>query len=193
LEASFIAFRLPSYHGNISKRLIKMPKLHFYDTGPACWLPGIREAAQLDAHPLRGAIFECWVVSEIIKQRFNWGEGNMQFGKSLTPRVRFDFGERTSRFRIGMRGSAPSLNPLPNVSDAGVADHTRGRVCSPKTLPMVAVSRSPGPRKLVFIGLTRLAARAMLAHVVARHSTPGTGKPRHWLAAGRINESAIYH
>ena len=76
LEASFIAFRLPSYHGNISKRLIKMPKLHFYDTGLACWLLGIREAAQLDVHPLRGAIFECWVVSEIIKQRFNCGEGN---------------------------------------------------------------------------------------------------------------------
>lgn len=76
LEASFIAFRLPSYHGNISKRLIKMPKLLFYDTGLACWLLGIREAAQLDVHPLRGAIFECWVVSEIIKQRFNRGEGN---------------------------------------------------------------------------------------------------------------------
>jgi predicted AAA+ superfamily ATPase len=79
LEASFIAFRLPSYHGNISKRLIKMPKLHFYDAGLACWLLGIREAAQLDVHPLRGAIFECWVVSEIIKQRFNQGEANGVF------------------------------------------------------------------------------------------------------------------
>jgi predicted AAA+ superfamily ATPase len=76
LEASFIAFRLPSYHGNVSKRLMKMPKLHFYDSGLACWLMGIREAAQLDVHPLRGAIFESWVVSEIIKQRFNRGESN---------------------------------------------------------------------------------------------------------------------
>jgi predicted AAA+ superfamily ATPase len=76
LEASFIAFRLPSYHGNISKRLIKMPKLHFYDTGLACWLLGIRNTAQLDVHPLRGAVFECWVVSEILKQRFNRGETN---------------------------------------------------------------------------------------------------------------------
>ena len=76
LEASFIAFRLPSYHGNISKRLIKMPKLQFYDTGLVCWLLGIRDAAQLDVHPLRGAIFEGWVVSEIIKQRFNRGETN---------------------------------------------------------------------------------------------------------------------
>jgi hypothetical protein len=76
LEASFIAFRLPSYHGNVSKRLIKMPKLHFYDTGLACWLLGIRDVAQLDVHPLRGAIFESWVVSEIIKQRYNRGESN---------------------------------------------------------------------------------------------------------------------
>ena len=76
LEAGFIVFRLPSYHGNFSKRLVKMPKLHFYDTGLACWLLGIREAAQLDVHPLRGAIFESWVVSEIIKQRFNRGEAN---------------------------------------------------------------------------------------------------------------------
>jgi predicted AAA+ superfamily ATPase len=41
-----------------------------------CWLLGIREAAQLDVHPMRGAIFESWVVSEIIKQRFNRGESN---------------------------------------------------------------------------------------------------------------------
>ena len=76
LEASFIAFRLPSYHGNVSKRLIKMPKLHFYDTGLACWLLGLRNTAQLDLHPLRGAIFESWVVSEITKQRYNRGESN---------------------------------------------------------------------------------------------------------------------
>jgi predicted AAA+ superfamily ATPase len=76
LEASFVAFRLPSYHGNVSKRLIKMPKLHFYDTGLACWLLGLRDTAQLDLHPLRGAIFESWVVSEITKQRYNRGESN---------------------------------------------------------------------------------------------------------------------
>jgi len=76
LEASFIAFRLPGYHGNVSKRLIKMPKLHFYDSGLACWLLGIREAAQLNVHPLRGAIFESWVVAEIIKHRLAAGESN---------------------------------------------------------------------------------------------------------------------
>jgi predicted AAA+ superfamily ATPase len=49
LEAS-IAFRLPAYSGNIRKRLVKMPKLHFYDTGLVCWLLGIRNAGQLRNH-----------------------------------------------------------------------------------------------------------------------------------------------
>ena len=73
LEASFIAFRLPPFHSNLRTRLVKMPKLHFYDTGLACWLLGIREPQQLRSHPLRGAIFETWVVSEIIKLRANQG------------------------------------------------------------------------------------------------------------------------
>lgn len=73
LETSFIAFRLPAFHSNQRKRLVKMPKLHFYDTGLACWLLGIRSADQLRSHPLRGAIFETWVVSEIVKHRTNGG------------------------------------------------------------------------------------------------------------------------
>jgi len=74
LETSFIAFRLPAFHSNLRKRLVKMPKLHFYDSGLACWLLGIRTPEQLRSHPLRGAIFESWVVSEILKHRTNAGE-----------------------------------------------------------------------------------------------------------------------
>ncbi len=74
LEASFIAFRLPVLHTDLRKRLVKMPKLHFYDTGIVCWLLGIRTPEQLRAHPLRGAIFETWAVSEIAKRRANRGE-----------------------------------------------------------------------------------------------------------------------
>ena len=74
LEASFIVFRLPPFHSNLRKRLVKMPKLHFYDTGLACWLMGVRTADQLRSHPLRGALFETWVVSEIVKHRQNRGE-----------------------------------------------------------------------------------------------------------------------
>ena len=74
LEATFIAFRLQPYFGNIGKRLVKASKLHFYDTGLVCWLLGIREPAQLGLHPLRGPIFETWVLSEILKHRLNRGE-----------------------------------------------------------------------------------------------------------------------
>jgi predicted AAA+ superfamily ATPase len=74
LETSFIAFRLPPFHTSLRKRLVKMPRLHFYDTGLACWLLGIRNPDQLRSHPLRGPIFETWVVSEILKHRMNHGE-----------------------------------------------------------------------------------------------------------------------
>ncbi|MCY4158088.1 MAG: ATP-binding protein [Bacteroidetes bacterium] len=74
LEASFIAFRLKSFSGNLRKRLVRMPKLHFYDSGLVCWLLGIRSPDQLQVHPLRGAIFESWVVSEFVKQHTNQGE-----------------------------------------------------------------------------------------------------------------------
>lgn len=80
LEASFIVFRLPPFHTNLRKRLVKMPKLHFHDTGLACWLLGIRSPDQLRSHPLRGAIFETWVTSEIVKHRMNRGEtGGLSF------------------------------------------------------------------------------------------------------------------
>jgi len=74
LETSFIAFRLPAFHSNPRKRLVKMPKLHFYDTGLVCWLLGVRTPDQLRSHPLRGPIFETWVVSEVVKHRANAGE-----------------------------------------------------------------------------------------------------------------------
>lgn len=67
LETSYIIHRLPSWHVNIRKQVVKAPKLHFFDSGLACYLLGIREPDQLRHHPLRGAIFESWVVSEIYK------------------------------------------------------------------------------------------------------------------------------
>ena len=76
LETSFLVFRLPALRTNLRKRLVKMPKLHFYDTGLVCWLLGIRTPEQLRTHPLRGPIFETWMVSEIAKHRANRGEAN---------------------------------------------------------------------------------------------------------------------
>lgn len=80
LETSFIVFRLPPFHSNLRKRLVKMPKLHFYDTGLVCWLLGIRTPEQLRSHPLRGPIFETWAISEVTKHRSNRGEtGGLSF------------------------------------------------------------------------------------------------------------------
>lgn len=73
LEASYILHLLPPHHANFNKRLVKSPKLYFYDTGLMCWLLGVREPAQLATHPLRGAIFETWVVSELRKQALHRG------------------------------------------------------------------------------------------------------------------------
>ena len=73
LEASFIAFQLPAFNARQRKRLVKTPKRYFQDTGLACWLLGIREPEQLRAHPLRGALFETWVASEMLKHRAHRG------------------------------------------------------------------------------------------------------------------------
>ncbi len=75
LETSVIAFRLPAFDGDIRNRPVKAPKLYFCDTGLVCWLLGIHEPRQLRSHPLRGAIFETWVVSEALKNRANLGLG----------------------------------------------------------------------------------------------------------------------
>ena len=79
LEATYIAFRLPPLHVNIGKRLIKTPKLYFYDSGLLCYLLGIRTPDQLEVHPLRGSIFESWVASEILKAYLNRGQTPQMF------------------------------------------------------------------------------------------------------------------
>jgi uncharacterized protein len=73
LQASYIVGLLPPYYNNFRKRVIKTPKLFFYDTGLAIHLLGIQSPLQLDTHPLRGALFENWVYSEIAKSFFNLG------------------------------------------------------------------------------------------------------------------------
>jgi predicted AAA+ superfamily ATPase len=73
LEASFVAYRLPPYHTNFGKRLVKTPKLYFHDTGLAAWLLGIGNAAALNVHPMRGALFENLCIGEVLKHLRNTG------------------------------------------------------------------------------------------------------------------------
>ena len=73
LESSFITFRLAPHFKNFGKRITKSPKIYFYDTGLLCYLLRIRNAVELQNHPLRGSVFENYVVSEIVKRYYNQG------------------------------------------------------------------------------------------------------------------------
>ncbi|MDP1606526.1 MAG: ATP-binding protein [Rhodocyclaceae bacterium] len=73
LEAAFLVQRLPAWHNNQRKQIVKAPKLHFIDSGLACYLLDIRTPEQLRHHPLRGAIFESWVAAEILKRQVHAG------------------------------------------------------------------------------------------------------------------------
>ena len=79
LEATYIIFRVPGWHPTFRKQVVKSSKLHFVDTGLASYLLGIREPDQLRTHPLRGALFESWVASELVKRNAHQGGGNTLF------------------------------------------------------------------------------------------------------------------
>lgn len=80
LEASYITFFVQPFFENIGKRLIKSPKLFFYDVGLASYLLGIENVIQLERDPLRGALVENLVIVELLKARFNKGlEQNIFF------------------------------------------------------------------------------------------------------------------
>ena len=80
LTASYVVYLLPPYYENISKRLIKSPKLYFCDPGLACYLLDIESPKQLSRDKMRGNIFENFVVMEAVKHRMNAGkEGGVFF------------------------------------------------------------------------------------------------------------------
>jgi predicted AAA+ superfamily ATPase len=79
LITSGIIFLLKPYSGNIKKRLIKTPKLYFLDTGLCSFLTGWYTAEQLQLGAMNGAIFETFVIGEIIKSYYNAGAGTEQF------------------------------------------------------------------------------------------------------------------
>jgi len=74
LQAGFIIYTLQPHHVNFSKRIIKTPKIYFYDTGLLCFLMRIRSPEDILAHPMRGQIFENFVITEILKAFTNSGE-----------------------------------------------------------------------------------------------------------------------
>ncbi len=74
LKANYVVFTLEPFFENIGKRLMKSPKLYFYDTGLAAFLLGIENQQQVVTHPLYGSLFENMVICEFMKYRFNRGK-----------------------------------------------------------------------------------------------------------------------
>ena len=80
LEAAFLVFKLQPYFSNVSKRVVKSPKIYFTDVGLASWLIGLSSPEQVARDPLRGQLFENMVVSDIRKQIFNQaGDARLSF------------------------------------------------------------------------------------------------------------------
>lgn len=85
LEASYLVFLLQPHHKNFNKRIVKQPKLYFFDSGLLCALLDIQSPQQLDSHYLRGNIFESFIISEYIKSRLHAGRRpNAYFWRNST-------------------------------------------------------------------------------------------------------------
>jgi predicted AAA+ superfamily ATPase len=79
LEASFLIYFLHPHHRAFNKRLVRQPKLYFYDTGLASYLLGIEDHTLLLNHPMRSALFENFVITELIKRKYNQGQDHNLF------------------------------------------------------------------------------------------------------------------
>ena len=98
LQAGYVVFLLQPHHKNFGKRLVKTPKLYFHDTGLAAYLMGIANAQHLSIHSARRALFENWVISELLKHRYNLGlTSHLYFWRNNTGDevdVVMEFGEK---------------------------------------------------------------------------------------------------
>ena len=145
LQTGYIVYLLRPHYSNFNKRLIKSPKLYFYDTGLLSYLLGISSPEMLKTHAYRGHIFETWVVSELLKGRAHRGLGdNIYFwrdntghevdciidqGGKLIP-LEIKSGKTVSKdFFSGLRyyaGLAVGFATQPTVVYAGLLDQQRG-------------------------------------------------------------------
>lgn len=144
LQASYIAFVLQPYHTNINKRLVKTPKLYFYDTGLVCYLLKIKQV-DIAMHPSKGNLFESLMLSEVLKWHYNHGKipsvyfwqdksGNeidciIEHGRTVVP-VEFKAGRTTSdRFFQSLKSwqeDHPQFGNKGFVVFGGAAEQTRG-------------------------------------------------------------------
>jgi uncharacterized protein len=111
LVTSFIVFLLPPFHRSFNKRVIKRPKVYFCDTGLACHLLGIQTISQLEVHPLRGALFENYILAEVAKAYWN---------HHRTPPIHF-WRDRTGHEVDLLVEESGKLYPIEITSDAAFA------------------------------------------------------------------------
>lgn len=69
LEAGYIIFLLFPHFNNLRKRIVRRPKLYFYDVGLASFLLGIKKESHVSSHPLKGSLFENLVIIEKLKTK----------------------------------------------------------------------------------------------------------------------------
>ena len=114
LESSYILFQLQPWHNNLNKRIIKSPKLYFYDTGLLCTLLRISSKQGLKQHPMYGAIFENWCVAELCKNRLNRGErdGLYFFRDSTGNEIDVIMEKETGPLAIEIKSSSKEDLPL---------------------------------------------------------------------------------
>lgn len=149
LETSFIVFRLNPFSRNLTSRVVKTPKFYFMDTGLLCALIGIRTPEELFTHPLRGSIFENWVVSEVYKRIAHQGRRPLmsffrdrkgfevdliiEDGRNLTAlEIKSgqtplpDFADNLVSFAKRMREDAGGFTVTPFIVYGGEAEQRRG-------------------------------------------------------------------
>lgn len=91
LSASYIIFLLSPYFANFNKRITKSPKLYFYDTGLACALLNLKTSESIMLNPIRGALFETYIIADLAKQFYNAGERpSLYFWRDLNGRIEVD-------------------------------------------------------------------------------------------------------
>ncbi|MFO1294203.1 MAG: ATP-binding protein [Rubrivivax sp.] len=150
LEASYIAFRLPPYHTNFGKRLVKTPKLYFHDIGLAAWLLGVRSAGAMNIHPMRGALFENLCIAEYGKYLRHRGEPGTPYfwrdniGNEVDLLIERDGVLWPVEFKSGATFQGAWLQPL-QTWQRHAAAATQGQ-------PLL-VSAAPGNQRLQGMGL----------------------------------------
>jgi predicted AAA+ superfamily ATPase len=133
LESSYIVFQLPPFYQNFSKRIVKSPKLYFYDTGLLCHLLGIKDSTTLMSSTFRGNLFENLVVAEYQKQNYHqythkdfyfWRDANGNEVDLLIPNVdKFDIVEIKSSQTV-LSEQFKGLDYLENIAPQRISSKT---------------------------------------------------------------------